>query len=183
MPPARPTAGSLFAIGDDYLALLNLFDELEDDPSRAPGELEPAMEALFAEIGTAQAEKLDGYANVIRHLETRAAVAKEEAERYRMAAQVSERRAAFLKNRLLEHLARTNQPKVMTATGRTISVVANGGALPVVIDEDVNPETLPEQFRKVAVTVDTAAVRKALAEGHTLDFAHAEPRGHHLRIK
>lgn len=183
MPPARPTAGSLFAIGDDYLALLNLFDELEDDPSRAPGELDPAMEALFAEIGAAQAEKLDGYVDVIRHLDTREAIAKEEAERYRMAAQVAATRSAFLKRRLLEHLTRTGQLKVTTATGRTISVTNNGGATPVVISPDTDPTTVDPRFQDVKITLNLKAVREALDNGYPLPFATIGDRGTHLRIK
>jgi hypothetical protein len=183
MPPARPTAGSLFAIGDDYLALMSLLDELEDDPLRAEGELEPAMDALFAEIGAAQEAKLDGYVNVIRHLDTREAIAKEEAERYRMAAQRAANRSAYFKRRLLEHLTRTGQPKVMTATGRTISVTNNGGATPVVYVEGIAAETVLPCYQEVKVTFDTKAVREALESGLPLDFAKLGDRGTHLRIK
>lgn len=178
---------TLFQIADDYLALNALLEELElqPDPARAEGELNPALEALFAEIAGNQGAKLDGYVNLIRAIEGDAAVMESEAAEYKAKGEARRNRVKLLKERLHAYLIRTNQTKVQTEKGRIITVQNNGGHPGVdydLLDQDDIAE-LPERFKEVRVTVDTAAVKTALDAGEKLDFARLKDRGTHLRIK
>lgn len=178
---------TLFQIGDDFLALNALLEELELDPSpeRAEAELNPAMEALFVEIEGNQGAKFDGYVNLIRAVEGDAAVMEAEAAEYEAKGKARRRRAAFLKERLYAYMIRTQQTKVQTDKGRVLSIQNNGGHPGVDYDlldqDDIN--ALPEQFKEVVVKIDTAAVKAALDAGDEVPFARLKPRGTHLRIK
>lgn len=178
---------TLFQIGDDFLALNALLEELElqPDATRTEGELNPALEALFAEIEGAQGQKLDGYVNLIRAVEGDAAVMESEAAEYAAKGKARRNRAAFLKDRLHAYLTRTGQTKVQTDKGRVIAVQNNGGH-PGVDYEPLSHEDilkLPEKFREWKVELDKAAVKAALDAGETLGFAKLKDRGTHLRIK
>ncbi|MEX2657877.1 MAG: hypothetical protein WD272_10205 [Balneolales bacterium] len=61
----------------------------------------------------------------------------------------------------------------------------NGGQLPVALNEDITPESLPEEFVKVFREPDMSALRDALLSGNeeAMRFARILPRGSHLRIR
>jgi len=88
-----------------------------------------------------------------------------------------------LKNRLKDYLEFTGRTKAHTETGRTITVQANGGALPVITPPDIDIRGVPEQFVKVIRSLDLDAVREELKSGAELPFAQLGQRGTHLRIK
>ena len=46
-----------------------------------------------------------------------------------------------------------------------LSVAKNGGKAPLILDESVPVTNLPEQFQKVSIDANTAAIREALAAG------------------
>lgn len=178
---------TLFQIGDDFLALNDLLAELEltPDPARTEGELNPALEALFVEIEGNQGVKLDGYANLIRAVEGDAAVMEAEEAEYKAKAKARRGRAEFLKKRLHEYLTRTGQTKVQTDKGRVLAIQNNGGhpGVDYALLEQAEFDALPERFKEVKVSMDTAAVKAALDAGEQLTFAKLKPRGTHLRIK
>lgn len=172
----------LFAITDDLIRLNDLLDEIEGDMSRL-GEMESAITGFMDSLSGEEAAKLDAYVNLIRQLETEAAVAKAEAEQYANKARTRESRAQWLKDRLKMHMERTGQTKVETERGRTVAIQKNGGKLPLAVNEDVNLDALPLWFTKIVRSVDTDAVRTALERGEILDFARLEERATHLRIR
>lgn len=180
-------AASLFTIGDDFIALNDLLAELEltPDPARVEGELNPLLEAMFAEVEGNQAAKCDGYINLIRAVEGDAAVMESEAAEYAAKGKARRGRAEFLKKQLYEYMIRTKQTKVQTDKGRVLSIQNNGGHPGVDYDlmdvDDVN--ALPDRFKEVKTTMDTQAVKAALDAGESLEFARLKPRGTHLRIK
>ena len=173
----------LFDMIPEHRALLDLIEEVPG------GELNPeaeaALEAFFAEIGEAEAPKLDSYAYVIRTLESQAAVAQAEADQYLSKKKTAENAVKRLKDRVKLYLEVTGRTKATTTTGRTFAIQANGGVAPLDLSDRVKsqPETLPSQFQRLKVEADTAAIRKALEDGEVLDFATILPRGNHLRIK
>lgn len=171
----------LYAIGEDLLQLNDLLEACEGDLSRV-GELEPAVTAWLTSLEAEQAWKLDGYVNLVRQLEMEAAAAQSEAEQWQAKAGARRKRAEYLKDRLKRHLEATGQPKVMTATGRTVAVVGNGGQRPVAIRDGADPMDYPAKFRRWSVEFDRAAVRTALECGEDVPFASLAERGTHLRV-
>ena len=47
----------------------------------------------------------------------------------------------------------------------------------------VDPERVPDNYKRVVYETDLEKIRKELEDGKQLDFAHLEERGEHLRIK
>lgn len=174
---------TLFDIGADVLALNELLEAVDGDPSKL-GEAEAAVMAWLTSTETAQAVKFDGYLNMIRELEMRANAAKLEAEDYAAKRRAYETRADYLKARLLGHLEATKQQKVTTAAGRVVSVVKNGGAVPIIYHER-DPGKVPEEYTttNVEVVLDKDAIRAALVAGQELAFAELGERGVRLSIK
>lgn len=183
--PTKPAKGTLFDIGAD----LQAFDDLlnETDGEITSGEAEIALDAFFAELKTAQAEKLDGYGNLIRREESLAAAAKATAEQFLAKAKALENRAKSLKNRLLYFLNFTGQKKATSACGWQFTVCATGGATPLKMDEGITADNALVDARFVRTvttkTIDTDAVRKALEAGEQIPWARLGERGVHLRVK
>lgn len=197
--PAGPT---LWQIGDDLEALEALLAEVGGDVSEE--EAEAAIDAWLAETRETEAAKLDRYGALIRTLEARAEIQEKEAARLMERAQVNRNAVKRLKDRLLMHLERTGRTK---ADGHLYSftVAKNGGKPPLVIDEGIDPMTLPVQYRRASMVLlcptdetldalrdqcsrlevepDTAAIRAALDAGEFLPFARIGERGRHLRIR
>ena len=135
-----------------------------------------------------EAEKLDGYAALIRELELRAEARKAEAQRILERAKADESKAAFLKERLKEHLFRHGRKSIETARFR-ITHAAHGGRLPVLLS--VDPEHLPAPYRveQVRYKADLEALRAALdAHGEITDgegqvLVRYGERGSSIRIR
>jgi hypothetical protein len=85
-----------------------------------------------------------------------------------------------LKDRLQAFFESHDIRKVETPRFR-VSLAANGGKLPVVLD--CPEENVPEDYTKVRVEVDKTAIREAIEAGRVLDFAHLGERGRHLSIR
>jgi hypothetical protein len=172
----------LFDIGDiaDIKALMDLLDETDGEITP---ESQDAMDAFFAEIEGNQGEKLQGYATLIRRMETEAAVAKAEAEQWDRKGDARANSARRLKDRLKLYLEVTGQKKVQTSRGYVIAIQANGGKVPLVIADGTDPKALPETFQRIRVEIDTDAVRETLESGGSLPFAALGERGSHIRIR
>lgn len=171
----------LFAITDDLIRLNDLLDEIEGDMSRL-GEMEPAITGFMDSLSGEEAAKLDAYVNLIRQLESEAAVAKAEAEQYAKKARTRESRAQWLKDRLKMHMERTGQAKIETERGRTVAIQKNSTASLVVVP-DVNLDAVPAEFVRVTKELDKVAVKKSMENGATWWFARLGDRGTSLRIK
>ena len=175
----------------DYRALEELMIE-DNGPGASLDDhlaIDKALDEIMAEIATNQGEKLDGYVAFIKKIEREAAAkkawsdqCKAEAATYAEEAKFRENKAQRLKDRLIQYFDATGQKKATTATGFTVTVVNNGGQLPLVIREDV---PVPVEFTKtVAVTtVDKEHIREVLESGTPLEFAHLMPRGRRLTVK
>jgi len=175
------TKSTLFDIGADLLALNDLFEEVGGELGSP--ETEAAFDAWAKTLVADEGKKLDGYCGLIRTLEGEAAVAKAEAEQYAMKARTRENRVKWLKDRMKQHLELTGRTKVQTATGRTVTIQANGGKLPLLITEGTDPTKIPTEFQRVKIEIDNEKVREHLEAGGPLEFAAIGPRGSHLRIR
>jgi hypothetical protein len=172
---------TLFNIGAELIALNDLLDEIGGDVSEPAVEL--AVTAWFGELEAEQGAKLDNYIGLIRTLEMEAHAAGEEADRYTAIEEARANRAAWLKDRLKAHLEATGQPKATTVSGRVVAVQKNGGKKPLGLADDLRIDDLDERFRRVVVSADTDAIRKALEAGEVIEGATLREPGTHLRIR
>lgn len=171
--PARP---SLFSLREDELALYQLLLDCGGDVTEES--TAAAVEAWMKELETTTHEKVDGYCRVIRRLTLDAAVAKEEAERYRMLADKRTKAAQRLKDRLKDHMTVVGKLKIETQHNR-LAVTNNGGVQPLEIP---SVGALPDAFVELVPTAKTDAIRKAVAAGEEVPGVTVLPRGTHLRM-
>lgn len=168
---------SLIAISDDLQAFLDLLDETGGELTKESNQV---LEAWFAEVNDAFADKADGYCGVIRELELRIAARREEAERLTRRYRTDENTVRHLKSRLRDYMEHFGIKKQETRR-YTVSVQANGG--PPGVDVSIPAKELPPQFQRVTVAADTEAIRSALAKGERIDGVVLQERGSHLRIR
>lgn len=171
---------TLFEIGADTQALNDLLVELEGDISD-PAVAE-AIDGWLNETSTALDKKLDGYGALIREREAKAAARKAEAQRLLDLAKTDENTVKRLKERLQFFFDANGITKQETARFK-FSVVANGGKLPLIINEGLAPEDVAEGWQKQVISFDNEAIREALEAGNELSFARLGERGSSLRIK
>lgn len=168
---------TLLKIGSDVQALADLLDKADAELS---ADEEAALEQWFAELQQNQRAKLDGYGSLIRELELRVAVRKEEAERLQKRAKTGAALADRLKERLHLFLHLTKQMKVETDR-YTFSVVANGGSEP--LDITVPVEELPDAYTVVERKADKRKIAEALKAGTRIAGCTLLPRGTRLSIR
>lgn len=181
-----PKKRSLLDITDDLLALDDLLSEIGGDLTDPRVEL--AITEWEAELAHDLDGKVDGYCRLIRNHELQESAIKAEAERLAMKAATLAKQTKWLKDRLKQVLTVLGHKKA----GRTYTatVVANGGQLPLVLDESLKGDRptadgLPPEFvsAKTTYKLDTDRVRTHLEMGGKLPFASIGERGTHLRIK
>lgn len=169
---------TLFAISDDLLALDALLEELGGDVTEET--TAAAIDDWLGTLGAERDQKLDNYAALIREIEARAEARKTEAHRLAELVRIDTNRAAVLKARLKNFFIVHDLKPIETARFK-LSLVNNGGVLPLVVD--LPADDLPEAFQRVKLEVDNDAIRSALDEGEVLPFARYGERGKSLRIK
>ena len=172
----QPKTRSLFSISDDLEKLNELLDDCGDD-----AEQQELINQWLELLGEERDKKLDGYCALIAEMLARAEVRKAEAKRIMELAAADETRAKLLKDRLKWFLETHNLKKVETLRYR-LSLTKNS-TRPLVVDPEINPTQLPEQYQKVSVEVNTTAIREALKQGEELPFARLGDAGYHIRIK
>lgn len=171
---------ALFDIGNDLIALEELLDETAGDVSDPAAE--QAITDWMAEFEEEQAVKVDRYISLIRKKESEQAAAKIEKEHYGKIERVRSNCIARLKERMLIHLRDTNQRKIQSATGRSITIQANGGEVPLLLDF-VDPAKVESRFQKVTIELNKDAVREAVKSGEEIAWAKMGVRGESLRIR
>lgn len=167
------TKASLFSIGEHFYALESLIMDNE-------GEIDPTLDQWLNEYEALESEKVDAYCYVIQKFEEIATEAKRLSERSR----VYGNKARLLKDRLKYYLESRGRDKLETSRF-TIRVSQNGGQLPVILNEGVTVDTLPDAYLKKYEEPDMSSLREAILQGNNeaLRFARILPRGTHLRIK
>lgn len=160
---------NLYQLTSNYETVLNmLYDEEVDEQM-----ILDTLESIEGEIE----DKADGYAKIIKELESKRDARKTEAKRLADSAKVFDNRISQLKQNLFNSMKQIGNSKITTDLF-TFSIVRNGGKQALTIDGDV-----PEEYTKAKIENDTDKIRKALEDGIELSFAHLEPRGESLKIK
>jgi len=175
---------SLFEISDAILHLNDQLDNLDDEDldDEALATIQEFLAGLLKETINQRDHKLDNYGALIREIKLRASVRKQEAERLIKLSRFDENRANRLEECLFKFLAAHNLKKLDTTRFR-FSVCVNGGKLPLVLDEELEPDDFPEEYTYPVTVVDKVAIREALEAGKELTFAKLGERGSHLRIR
>lgn len=160
---------NLYQLTNNYETVLNMiYDEDVDEQM-----ILDTLEGIEGEIE----DKADGYAKIIKELETRRDARKAESKRLSDSAKVFDNRVNSLKQNLFNAMKQTGKTKFVTDLF-TFNIAKNGGKQPLTIDGDV-----PEEYTKTIIENDTEKIRADLEAGKKLPFAHLEPRGESLRIK
>lgn len=166
---------TLYEITGELLELQNMIEEGAD-----PDVVNDTIESVEFDLE----QKAEGYVMVIRNLEAQAKAIKDEEKRLREKRLAAENGIERLKKRLFDSMNATGKKK-LNAGVFTLSVQKNGGALPVIIDEDVM--NMPQEMLKIDIKPDTKRIAELLQDDqksrYYSKFAHFGERGESLRIR
>lgn len=160
---------TLFTLTEEYKMLL----DMAEDPNNDPQTVMDTMDAISGEI----AVKVDSYITVMKFLQSRLTMFKEEAKRLTDAAQYMENNIKNMKERIKGAMIELNLDAIETQY-HTVKIQGNGGVRPLKITGEV-----PDNYKKITYSDDTEKIRKDLEAGIKLDFAHLEERGNRLSIR
>ena len=161
--------GTLFELVGDAQALYNMATDPECDP-RA---LDDTIEGVMGMIE----QKAAAYCHVIKTLEMEEKQAEEVYREFMAKATIRKNNIKRMKDMLLYTMDALGKTE-LSAGEFTFKVQKNGGKEPLVITGEV-----PDKYKKVIYEDDNELIRKAIADGEDIEFAHLEPRGKHIVIK
>lgn len=139
------------------------------------------VEGILAVIGDELEAKADGYARVIRNMESQAAAFREEEKRIAENRKRLEAGIERLKSNLYASMKATGKEKFKTDLF-SFSIQKNGGKPPVILDVKDSSE-LPDDLVQITEKPDLEAIRKYIEDTGDLTYAHFGERGESLRIK
>lgn len=180
-PADSPKRQSLWDIGADQIALNALIEEVGGDVSDP--KVEAAFDAMFAEMQTNEADKLEGYAQAMKKLESEIAAAKAESEQFMMKARVRENQVKRMKERIKLYLEMQNRTEAETSRGRKFKIIKAGGLTPLEIDDGTLPDSVDPKFVVVKRELSTTAIRTAIEAGESVPFAKLKERGTYVTLK
>lgn len=172
---------ALYELTGNFLELMDMLEDEECDEQC----IMDTLESVEYEIE----DKADGYAKIIKSLESNVNGLSKEADRLTARKKIYENRIKWLKHNLEMSMRATGKTKFTTDLF-SFNIQKNGGKRKLVVDVDV--EKVPEQYRiKQPDAIDGEAIREYLKEngleGHdgslNCEFAHLEPQGESLRIR
>lgn len=167
----------LYDIAADYRRLQDMLDAA-DTPEEMRQTLIDTLESLSGDFE----DKVENMAALIAEYKATIEGCKAEIVRLSGKAGRAENAIDSIKKYIMAEMQFAGIQKVKAGTWQ-ISIAKNGGKAPIVWDDDIEPEDLPEKYRSISYKIDTAAVRDALEAGEALDFAKLGERGESLRIK
>ena len=172
---------NLYELTGDFLTLMDMLEDEECDEQC----IMDTLESVEYEIE----EKADGYAKIIKSLESDIEGLSKEADRLTARKKTYENRIKWLKQNL-EMCMRATGKKKFTTDLFSFGIQKNGGKRKLVIDVDV--ENVPEQYRiKQPDAIDGDSIREYLKENGlegqdgslNCEWCHLEPQGESLRIR
>lgn len=170
---------TLYEITDSIQWIEEYLDEAEESGDQFSEEKQEKILRFLDGIESERNEKLDGYAYLIRKMDSESLAAAEEYERWRAKAENRKKRSTWLKQVLWMHMNAVGQRKV--ETGRfTFSVCKNGGREPL----DIRVSELPEDYLRYLDPVpDGDKIRDHLKDGVEIPGVTVLPRGEHVRVR
>ena len=170
---------TLFEITDNIRALDKL---LEANDGVVDDEIGKQIIEVLVNAEGKFADKADNYATLIKEYEGRVTIRMEEADRIAHRAQVDSRAATAMKERLQLAMEMLNVRKMETSRFK-LGIQKNGGKAPLIMDDDVMVNLLPDELCSVVRSVDKTAVRELIDAGETLPGFTIGERGESLRIR
>jgi hypothetical protein len=162
---------NLFALTGQALALQRQIEDLADhlDDLEAHPDAVEALEALLSAEGStleALAAKADAYCWVIDRFRAQAGARNEHAERLKGLARKDEIKANLLQDRIIACLMKVSPD----ATEWPLPGHRLASRRSTIVQVDILPGDLPEQFRRVKTTVepDKTAIKEALKAGQSI---------------
>lgn len=159
---------TLYDLQGEYLRLYDMATDEEDEQAFLD-----SLECLDAELEA----KGNGYANVIKQLEMEAQECDRAIEAFQRKKEIRENHVKRMKEALIRAMDVIGKDTIK-AGEYTLKIANNGGLQPLKIDGDV-----PANYMRIKYEPDNQLIRKEIAEGKELGFAHLEPRGRHITIK
>lgn len=172
---------ALYELTGSFLELMDMLEDEECDEQC----IMDTLESVEYEIE----DKADGYAKIIKSLESNVNGLSKEADRLIARKKTYENRIKWLKQNL-EMCMRTTGKRKFTTDLFSFNIQKNGGKRKLVVDVDI--EKVPEQYRiKQPDAIDGESIREFLKENGyegqdgslNCEFAHLEPQGESLRIR
>ena len=172
---------ALYELTGEFLQLMDMLEDEECDEQC----IMDTLESVEYEIE----DKADGYAKIIKSLESNVNGLSKEADRLIARKKTYENRIKWLKQNL-EMCMRATGKRKFTTDLFSFNIQKNGGKRKLVVDVDV--EKVPEQYRiKQPDVIDGESIREFLKENGyegqdgslNCQFAHLEPQGESLRIR
>lgn len=178
-----------YFVRQDILDLLDkrqsLMERLKEPESWGDEELTEelaAIEDTLEGIDLQLEDLAEALAGDIRNNELEAKAYSEEADIWKAKQIRAERRAKSEKD-LLKYILKQKDVSKLQAGKFKVSIVNNGGKLPIEYAVS-SPAELPEEFRMSVTTykANDAAIREFLDNGGESDFFNYAPRGQNVRI-
>lgn len=151
---------------------LQMVDEAIERGLDDTGEVSEELANAYKELVEIFVKDSEGVAELIRKKRAEADMFKAQAKRFSEEAHKLENAADTMKKSVMVALEAMGTKK-----HGSFSVCANGGALPLVLTDEI-----PEEYIKYEPKQDTDAIRAALDKG-ALPFAKYGERGKHVRIR
>lgn len=147
---------SLYDIGAEW-------QELEQLLMESGGELSDELEERLGELMTTETSKINGYLAVRANLKMVAEGAKMEAERLSKKGKAALNAVDRMESRLLGYMVMRGIPEVVADLGKVR--LAEASTEPLEVLEEVDPEFIDEEYRKVVYSIDKALLKKHLKDG------------------
>lgn len=161
---------TLYNLTEEYRQLL----ELAEDPETDADILADTLEGLEGEIEM----KAEGYAKVIRQIESDVSVIRAEEERLANRRRSMEGNVRRMKEALQAAMVLTGKTKIKTDLF-SFNIQKNPAALKI----DVDVQDIPKRFRiPQPDKVDTSAIKSCIKAGSSFDWCHLE-QSEGLRIR
>ena len=172
---------ALYELTSEFLQLMDMLEDEECD--------EQCIMDTLESVEYENEDKADGYAKIIKSLESNVDGLSKEADRLITRKKTYENRIKWLKQNL-EMCMRATGKRKFTTDLFSFNIQKNGGKRKLVVDVDV--EKVPEKYRiKQPDAIDGESIREYLKENGlegqdgslNCEFVHLEPQGESLRIR
>jgi len=179
---------NLYDLTQDMLDFEVLMNQATDEETGAVDMPDETI-ARYFKLEEATADKIDSYIHLMENLTAEAAIRKAEYETFRdliakhhKAAKSAEARIARLKEYMKSCMEMAGRLEIKT-DHFTVKVVKNGGNPAVIVPDNPDFKTWPDDLYAIKTEPDKDAIRKAAAENRELPEGVEVYRGTNLRIK
>ncbi|EAZ88773.1 siphovirus Gp157 family protein [Crocosphaera chwakensis] len=160
---------TLWNISQEIIELENLINQLQESEELNEEEKEVKINQLFSNWLNADTqfdEKAEKVAHYIKYLEAITEARKAEAKRIRVLASMSEKQGDKLRKYLIKEMQRVNKTKIEGVTCK-LSMRKKQPSICL----KVEPEELPDEFKRVKIEPNLTEIRKALKSEKDIDWA------------